>query len=214
MVVGMTMPNRMVAIDLSTASVVWTQDLAAYGTTYLTGFAPMSPAVHQGNGLVVGSVLINADTTANTTDVLAFALNASTGAVVWAQHLGRGPIPTGFTSPIPLLDNSRVYLNNPVGNNIVALNLLTGTIQWQTGVVTPPGRFSWGPGVLTGGKLIQPVGPTLYTLNASTGSVLNQYAVGGSFTYNHPTVIGKTLYIGNSWGWVTARPLSVVTGGF
>jgi hypothetical protein len=31
-------------------------------------------------------------------------------------------------------------------------------------------------------------------------------------TYNHPTVIGKTLYIGNSWGWVTAIPLVTVTG--
>lgn len=214
MVVGMTMPNRMVAIDLSTATVLWTQNLAASGATYLTGFATVSPAVSQSNGLVVGTVLINADVTANTITQLAFALNAQTGAVVWTQPIGAGPIPVGgFTGPTPLLDSSRVYLNNPVNTSVVALDLMTGAIQWQTPVTTPTGMFSWGPGVLIkGGKLIQPVGPTLYTLNATTGAVLNQYVVGGSMTYNHPTVIGKTMYIGNSWGWVSAIPLGTVSG--
>lgn len=214
MIVGMTMPNRMLAINLSTATVVWTQDLAAFGATYLTGFATVPPAVSQKNGLVVGTVLINADNTANTITQLAFALNAQTGAVVWTQPIGTGPIPVGgFVGPTPLLDGSRVYLNNPVSSSVVALDLMTGAIQWQTLVTTPAGRFSWGPGVLVkGGKLIQPVGPTLYTLNATTGVVLNQHTIGGSMTYNHPTVIGKTLYIGNSWGWVTAIPLGTVTG--
>ena len=212
MVVGTAMPNKITAIDLSTAAILWTQNLASAGTTYLTGFATMSPAVSQGNGWVFGSVLINADTTTNTVSVLAFALNATTGAVVWTQNLGTGPIPTGFTAPTALLDASRVYMNNAVTGKIVGLDLLSGAIQWQTAVLTPPGKLSWGPGVLVDGKLIQPVGPNLYTLNATSGNVLNQYLVGGSFTYNHPTVIGKTLYIGNSWGWVTAVPVSTVTG--
>jgi outer membrane protein assembly factor BamB len=214
MVVGMTMPNRMVAINLSTATILWTQNLATFGTTYLTGFSTVPPAVSQSNNLVVSTVLINADVTANTITQLVFALNAQTGAVVWTQPIGTGPIPVGgFVGPTPLLDSSRVYLNNPVSSSVVALNLTTGAIQWQTLVTTPAGKLSWGPGVLVkGGKLIQPVGPTLYTLNATTGAVLNQHTVGGSTTYNHPTVIGKTLYIGNSWGWVMAIPLGTVTG--
>lgn len=214
MVVGMTMPNRMVAINLSTAAVVWTQNLASFGTTYLTGFATVPPAVSQRNGLVVSTVLINADITNNTITQLAFALDALTGAVVWTQPIATGPIPVGgFVGPTPLLDSSRVYLNNPVGSNVVALDLSTGANKWQTPVTTPPGRFSWGPGVLVkGGKLIQPIGPTLYTFNAATGAVLNQYTVGGSMTYNHPTVVGKTMYIGNSWGWVSAIPIKTVTG--
>lgn len=214
MVLGMTMPNRMVAIDLSNATVVWTQNLAAFGTTYPTGFATVSPAVSQRRGLVVSTVLINADNTNNTVTQLAFALNAKTGEAVWAQPIGTGPIPVGgFVGPTPLLDRNRVYLNNPLSSNIVALNLMTGAFQWETPVATPEGKFSWGPGVLVkGGKLIQPVGPTLYTLKATTGALLNQYKIGGSMTYNHPTVVGETLYIGNSWGWVTAVPVRTVTG--
>ncbi len=217
MVVGTAMPNRITVIDLTTAAILWTQDLATAGTTYVTGFATVPPAVSQAKGshtgLIVSSVLINADTASNTVSVLAFALNPFTGAVVWTQDMGAGPIPTGFTGPTPLIDTSRVYFNNPLTSKIVSLSLSTGTIQWETPVTTPSGKLSWGPGVVADGKLIQPVGPSLYTLNAASGSVLNEYFVGGSFTYNHPTVLGPTLYIGNSWGWVTALPVSTVTGG-
>ena len=213
MVVGMTMPNRMVAINLATGAVVWKQTLESVGTTYLTGFAAVSPAVSQRESLVVSTVLINADVNTNTVTQLAFALNARTGAIAWTQPIGSGAIPVGgFVGPTPLLDDDQVYLNNPIGRNVVALDLGTGQSEWQTPVSTPDGKFSWGPGVLVKGRLIQPVGPALYTLNASTGEVLKKYTLGGSMTYNHPTVIGQTLYVGNSWGWVTALPLQAVTG--
>lgn len=214
MVVGLTMPNRMVAINLSTAAVVWTQNLASVGTTYETGFATVPPAVSQSKKLVVSTVLVNADIASNTITQLAFALNAQTGAIMWTQPIGTGPIPVGgFVSPTPLLDSNRVYLNNPLGKNVVALDLQTGASKWLAAVTTPEGKFSWGPGVLVEGKLIQPVGPSLYTLKASTGKVLKKFTIGGSMTYNHPTVIGKTLYVGNSWGWVSALPVRAVTGG-
>ena len=57
-----------------------------------------------------------------------------------------------------------------------------------------------------------PIGSYLYTYDTKTGSELNALYVGGSFTYNNPAVIGDTLYIGNSWGWVLAIPLGIVTG--
>ncbi len=44
------------------------------------------------------------------------------------------------------------------------------------------------------------MGSDLYTFDATTGAVLKRYTVGGTFTYNHPTVLGGTLYIGNSFG--------------
>ena len=213
MVVGLAMPNRMVAINLSTGIVMWTQTLASAGTTYLTGFAGVPPAVDQHDGLVISTVLVNADETAKTITQLAFALNVQTGAVVWTKAIATGPIPVGgFVGPTPLLDNQTVYLNNPLGMNVVALDIKTGANKWQTPVTTPEGKFSWGPGALVDGKLIQPVGPSLYTFKASNGTMLNKITLGGSMTYNHPSVVGNTLFIGNSWGWVTALPLKTVTG--
>lgn len=216
MIVGTAMPNQISAIDLTSAQVLWSQPFVNF-TTYVTGFAAVSPAVDQAREIVVGTVLIDADPVLNTATVLAYGLNANTGAILWtqplwAQPLGSGPIPTGFTGPTPLLDADRTFLFNPIAKTITALNTATGLVLWQTPVLLPTGKYSWGPGVLVQGKLIQPVGPNLYTLDAATGQVLNQYPVGGSLTYQHPTVVGDTLYIGNAWGWVSAYPLSEVTG--
>lgn len=67
--------------------------------------------------------------------------------------------------------------------------------------------------MIIGSRLIQPVGPALYTFDGTSGAILNRTHVGGSFTYNHPTVAGGVLYTGNSWGWVSALPLVRVLGG-
>ncbi|HAK61337.1 MAG TPA: hypothetical protein DCO77_13330 [Nitrospiraceae bacterium] len=211
MIVGTAMPNRIWAIDLAAAQVVWTHDLAGVNT-YVTGFAAVPPTIGQSKGMVISTVLADADTTTGAVTMLAFALDGKTGELLWTEYLGEGVIPTGFTGAVPLVDKSVVYLHNPLDKAITALDAISGTVRWQAAVTAPDGQYSWCPGVVTGNKLIQPVGPDLYTLDAKTGVVLNQLRVGGSFTYNNPSVVGKTLYIGNSWGWVTALPVDVVIG--
>ncbi len=213
MVVGLAMPNRMLAIDLDTAATVWTQDLASTGeTTYSTGFAAVSPAVSQDQGLVVGTVLTGADTSADSANVLAYALDASSGEIVWTRYLATGVIPSGFAGITPMLDAERVYFNNPLKQSVAALELTSGAPLWETVTATAQGKFSWGPGVVVDGKLIQPVGENLLTLDAADGTLLNTRHVGGAFVYNHPTVAGETVYIGNSWGWVLAMPLAELIG--
>ena len=211
MIVGTAMPNKVTGIDLATAQVLWTQDLAGF-TTYVTGFAAVPPAVDQVRGIVIGTVLVDEDTETNTIMALAYGLNARTGAVVWTRSLGRGMVPTGFAGPTAVLHKKTAYIANPLTKTVLALDTLTGAIQWQTSVEMPDGMFSWGPGVVVKKNLIQPLGPDLATFDIDTGELLHRMAVGGSFTYNSPTVVGSTLYIGNSWGWVSAFPVDVVTG--
>lgn len=212
LLVGTAMPDKVSAIDLNTASVLWSQDLAATGTPYSTGFAAVSLAVTQAHGLVYGSVLVDADTVTNQATVLAYALDAVTGELRWSHPLATGAIPTGFVGPTPLIDRSHVFYHNPVASNITALDLITGTPIWQTAVSRPQGKLNWGPGVVVDSKLIQPVGGDLLTLDATTGMLINRYKVGGSFTYNHPSIVGNTLYIGNSWGWAMAIPTAKLIG--
>lgn len=87
-----------------------------------------------------------------------------------------------FRRPDALLDKRTAYINNPLRNDVVALDLdlETGAPQWRTAISTLPGRLSWGPGVLVNGKLIQPVGPSLYTVDAKTGQQLKRVTLGGS----------------------------------
>lgn len=46
--------------------------------------------------LVIGTVITNVDTTANTVNVLVYALNAKTGLLAWTQNLGSGTVPSSF----------------------------------------------------------------------------------------------------------------------
>lgn len=212
MVVGLAMPNRMVAVDLTTATIAWTQPLSGYATN-LVGFAAASPAVDQTNGLAISSAIINVDTVLNTAQTLVFALNGTTGDMVWAQVMDVGSTPAGFVASTPMVTNGKVYLSNPATDQIVALDALTGTVAWKTVVASSGGRHSWAPPTLVGGaKLIVPVGGSLYTLDPNTGAVLKTYSIGGAHTFNHVTVLGNTVYLGNSYGWVLGIPLSSVTG--
>lgn len=215
MVVGLGMPARMIAIDLATAQTAWTQDLAGF-SVFLNGFAATTVAVDQGLGVIVGSVLTHVDLDARAATLLAFGLDAKTGAVRWTQPIGHGVYPEGFVAATPVLSRrGAVFFTSPISSQVISLDTATGIIRWQTVVTFPPGRFTWGPGVVVGNdanRLIEPIGPDLYTFDAESGVILSQKHIGGSFTYNNPVVVGKTLYIGNSWGWVTAMPAKAVTG--
>ena len=210
MVVGKAMADEFVGIDLDNATVLWTQTLP---NTYVTGFSAVSPAVDQKRGLVISTVLVGPDTTTGPVTLTAFALDAKTGAIQWTQALATGDAPYGFVGSTPLIDNNLVYLSDPLNQTVAALDVRSGAVQWQTPVATTPGKPSWGPGVVVNhSRLIQPVGAELVTFDARKGTLLNHYSVGGAFTYNHPTVIGDTLYIGNSWGWALALPVNAVMG--
>lgn len=208
MIVGMAMPARMVAIDLATATIVWTQELDA--NVFLNGFSATSVAVDQDSATVIGSVLTDVDLNAQTATLTAFALDALTGAVRWTRGIGSGAYPEGFVAATPVLSRrGDAFFINPIAAQVVSLDVATGDTRWQTAVAVPPGRLTWGPGVVIGNdarRLIQPVGSDLYSFDTETGVVLDKRHVGGAFLYNNPVVAGKTLYIGNAWGWVIALP--------
>ena len=213
MVVGMSMPNRMVAINLATAAVAWTQTMTGFNI-HLTGLSVASPAIDQARGLVVSSSLINVDQTLNKSQVLAYALNATTGAIVWTQLLEQGVIPSGFVAPTPMIANNRAFFTNPTKNQIVALDVVNGATLWKTAVFSTAGKYSWAPATqVSATKLIVPMGGRLHTLDPSTGAILRTYAIGGAHSFNHVSVIGGSAFVGNSHGWVLGIPLNSITGG-
>jgi outer membrane protein assembly factor BamB len=212
MVIGLGMPNVFYGIDLATGNTVWTQTLPGVAS-YLTGFAAASPAVDQERGLVVSTLLIDANVTSSTATLLAIALDAKSGNLVWSRALGTGPIPYGWAAPTPVLARNQVFLSDPLSSTSVALNVETGVVEWQAPLEMANGKLNWGPGVVVKHRLIQPSGADLVVLDTRTGVQRNRVHVGGAFVYNNPTVAGETLYIGNSWGWVTALPLERVLEG-
>ncbi|WP_054839200.1 hypothetical protein [Sulfuracidifex metallicus] len=60
------------------------------------------------------------------------------------------------------------------------------------------------------GYLIQLGGNSIYVMNATTGSLINVYKVGGFFGISNPVIVGNTMYLVNNYGWIIGMPLSQI----
>jgi hypothetical protein len=118
-----------------------------------------------------------------------YALNASTGALLWSFATG------SYVESSPAVANGVVYIGSFDGN-VYALNASTGAKLWSysTGVE----EFS-SPAVANGVVYISSVNGTLYALNASTGAKLWSFATGGG-VQSSPAVVNGTLYVGSTAG--------------
>ncbi len=155
-------------------------------------------------------------------------MNPSTGAVVWKTQVGPGSSLGGIEwgtafdgtriyVPISNLF-SMTYALQPSGTMVnsgswAALNPSTGSIIWQTG--TPgscspassgieQGCMALGPASAANGVVfvasmdVNPLNPTMFALDASTGNVLWSY-VAGSSVNAAPAIDGTTLYWGSGY---------------
>ncbi|WP_041304272.1 hypothetical protein [Kyrpidia tusciae] len=53
-------------------------------------------------------------------------------------------------------------------------------------------------------------GSKVYALDPKTGKELGSYEPGGRFGIVNPVIVGKTMYLGNSYDWIQAIPLSKI----
>jgi hypothetical protein len=51
-------------------------------------------------------------------------------------------------------------------------------------------------------------------MDPKTGHILGKMNGGGRYGIVNPVIVGGTMYLGNSWGWVQAFPLSKVYAGW
>ena len=201
----------LVAVNGMTGKEVWNASLPAPNKPFNTGMGDVPPAVDQQAGIVVQSTVANAEPN-GTVDTMVLAVNATNGHVLWVTNLGRGYTPPAFKGAIPMIYNNTVYVGAPSLGKEFALNLTNGQILWQTrlnGIGLPPKA----PGGPRGGAtyydnlLWVAGGPYVYVLNPHNGELLQQYYVGGRFGIVNPVIVGSTLYLTNSYGWVVAIPL-------
>jgi outer membrane protein assembly factor BamB len=122
-----------------------------------------------------------------------FALNASTGALLWNSATGDNVDTT------PAVANGVVYVGSYNGN-VYALNASTGTLLWSystgTFVESSPAVAN---GVVYVGSGVGTVNGNVYALNASTGALLWSYTSGSDSVLSSPTVANGMLYVG--WGY-------------
>jgi polyvinyl alcohol dehydrogenase (cytochrome) len=158
------------AVNALTGAPIWGHQLSDYGLPLHTN-ARTSPAVAN------GSVYIGTQATAQGAYLL--AINAATGALQWKTVLDPSPYAIISTSPtvVGLLlytgvasvaEGGSIFGVNiataPARGSVVAVNLLNGSILWQT--FTTPVGYS-GAGVWGSGPVVDVLRGTLY---AGTGN--------------------------------------------
>jgi outer membrane protein assembly factor BamB len=208
-VVGTSDANHLVAVDASTGKILWEQPTTL--NIFNTGMGDNSPAIDQAKGIIIQDSVVNFDRANKTTNLAAYAMNASTGAVLWSTYLGVGPTPPAYKAGVAMIHNGVVYIGSPVTSSLYALNESTGQILWKTSFPNAgPAGAGRGAAAYAYGTLWIAAGPTIYAIDPATGKVLSTYSPGGRFGIVNPVIVGGTMYLDNSYDWVQAVPLAKI----
>ncbi|APZ42842.1 PQQ-binding-like beta-propeller repeat protein [Acidihalobacter ferrooxydans] len=110
-----------------------------------------------------------------------------------------------------MIHDGVVYVGTPVNSVYQARNLKTGKLLWTWHVPDAgPAGAGRGPATYYKGTLYVSTGPYVYALNPKTSALIGKHYVGGRFGIVNPTIVGGTIYLGNSWDWINAIPVSEV----
>jgi polyvinyl alcohol dehydrogenase (cytochrome) len=206
--VGMSVPAFLFCLDAKTGKTLWKGQIPL---AVNTGMGDVSPAVSDG---IVVMDAVSATKTANgkvTMDVSIRAFDSETGKPLWMHMMGRGPKPPSYKGGVPMIHDGTVYVGAPVKSLYQALDLKTGKLLWTWNVPDPgPAGAARGPATYYDGTLYIATVDTVYAVDPKTGIVVGKKHIGGRFGIISPTIVGGTIYLGNSWDWLIALPVSEV----
>ncbi len=206
--VGMSSPAFLFCLDAKTGKTLWKGQIPQ---AVNTGIGDVSPAVS--DGIVVTDAVSSSKTIngKDTVDVTIGAFNSETGKLLWTHKMGRGSKPPAFKGGVPMIHDGTVYVGAPVKSLYQALDLKTGKLLWTWMVPEPgPAGAARGPATFYDGVLYIATVGSVYAVNPKTGVLLGQKHIGGRFGLVSPTIVGGTIYLGNSWDWIIALPVSEV----
>ena len=206
--VGMSVPAFLFCLDAKTGKTLWKGQIPQ---AVNTGMGDVSPAISDG---IVVTDAVSSSKTINgkvTVDVSVGAFDSETGKPLWTHKMGRGSKPPAFKGGVPMIHGGTVYVGAPVKSIYQALDLKTGKLLWTWTVPEPgPAGAARGPATFYDGMLYIATVGTVYAVNPKTGALIGQKHIGGRFGIVSPTIVGGTIYLGNSWDWIIALPISEV----
>ena len=206
--VGMAVPAFLFCLDAKTGKTLWKGQIPE---AINTGMGDVSPAVS--HGIVVMDAVSSLKTVQgkDTVDVTVQAFDSATGKPLWTHKMGRGSKPPAFKGGVPMIHDGIVYVGAPVQSIYQALDLKTGKLLWTWKVPEPgPAGAARGPAAFYDGMLYIATVDSVFVINPKTGSLISQKHIGGRFGIVSPTIVGGTIYLGNSWDWIIALPVAAV----
>lgn len=183
-------------LNPNTGNVIW-QDSIPY-LNYLSEAMGNEGGLYASPTLVpdLGMVLLRNGLVTN------YALNATTGNVIWTYNATTNAAGTSFQAGgvpqvgAPLYAHGAVYINDYY--SITCLNALNGSKIWSTWLSREDNSqgISYAYGRI---YVVNELG-NLYVLNAQTGDKMSYYSFGGPQMHSMPTLYNGSLYVGcNDW---------------
>ena len=204
-IAGMGNPGYLYALDRRTGKIVWKTKVP---DAFNTGAGDVSPVAYRGivvQDSITSPKRLNGTMTVQNTVI---AYNAQSGAILWMKRMGRGPLPPAFKAGMPMVHDGIVYVGSPVTSVYQAYNVYNGKRLWSWHIPDAgPQGSGRGPATFYRGKLYIATGADVYALNPSIGRIVGAYHVGGRFGIVNPVIVGGTVYLANSWDWISAIPL-------
>ncbi|XP_076907637.1 uncharacterized protein LOC143564161 [Bidens hawaiensis] len=218
--------NSIIAFDINSGNVVWSQQLGGYDIFYFACLVPNNPDCPPGPNVDAdfgeAPMLLTIKSNRRLRDIVvavqksgfAWALDRDNGEIVWFKLAGPGSNEGGGIWGAAT-DETRVYTNIANGAHLpftlapsnrtttaggwVALDANTGQILWTT--ADPSNDSAEGPVSITRGLVfagsVAPKGP-LYAMDAQTGSVLWSYDTGATI-YGGVSASYGCIYVGHGY---------------
>lgn len=206
--VAMSLKAFIYGLDANSGKVIWKGTIPGAANT---GMGDVSPAA--ADGIVIMDAVSDPkkENGKETMNTVVRAYDAKTGTVLWTHEMGRGSKPPAFKGGMPMIHNGVVYVGTPVNSIYQAIDLKTGNVKWTWEVPDAgPAGAGRGPATYYKDALYISTGNSVFAVNPETGKLIGEKHIGGRFGIVNPTIVGGTMYLGNSFDWVIALPVSEV----
>lgn len=190
------------AVNLATRRIVWRRNVPVS-----SGLSDCSPMVAKGILYIAGVpriVNVSGGRTWLSNEI--FAVNASTGRILWSRFTGGGYLGLDQEEVgIPFAKHGRVFIGNPAAMNLRAYSADSGRLLWTLAL---PAGLTANP-VQTGPVLWAALGNgTLLEVQASSGKILAVDATGlGPIGPDAPVVLNSAVLLASLTGNVGMIPL-------
>ncbi len=130
-------PLGVVAVDLKTHRVAWQRPI----TGALQGVDDTPIAVSKSR--LISAAMAGPEhlpSSSKQHEAMIYALNPTTGAMVWSTVVARGAAPPFKATGTPVVVGQRIYAGNAINGRVVCLSLETGHVIWSVPTGSPVTR--------------------------------------------------------------------------
>jgi len=200
-----TTPNVFTAYDTEADEVAWQRE---FDKTRSMGDVP--PAIAGGIVVTTAPITLPEDDFDDGVHErhMIFAMDATTGELLWQDALGQGPAATNNRSGAPMIHDGTVYVGSPITKAAYAYDLHSGERKW----VYHTGAVKGAPVAADGTVYFATTDGWIHALDVATGDKVGERYLGGALAPSGPAIVDDVLIVGSQDNNVYLVPTTKILG--